>query len=64
MFAFSNFKDTTSLRVQCNKPYLQRTNIHQKRKILLQIGDYSMISDSVLATIICNKMVSLKLLAH
>ena len=28
--------------------------------MLLQIGDYSMISDSVLATIICNKMVSLK----
>ncbi len=63
MFAFSNFKDTTSLKVTMQS-HIYNVQIYIKKKILLQIGDYSMISDSVLATIICNKMVSLKQLAH
>lgn len=50
--------------LQCNKPYLQRTNIHQKKKIPLQIGNYSMISDSVFAGIICNKTGSLIVFLH
>lgn len=64
MFAFSNFKDTTSLRVTMQQVISTTYKYTSKKKMLLQIGDYSMISDSVLATIICNKMVSLKLLAH
>ena len=64
MFAFSNFKDTTSLRVTMQQVISTTYKYTSKKKMLLQIGDYSMISDSVLVTIICNKMVSLKLLAH
>ena len=61
---FGNQRASDRYSFNTDNGEFKRTNIHQKKKMLLQIGDYSMISDSVLATIICNKMVSLKLLAH